>query len=97
MIEPFRVELFEDHVGQAFEVGGLPMTLERVERWGPEDEPAGTGGQQAFTLTWLGPLEPLLPQQIHQVEHPTSGSMEIFVVPVGATSEGVQYEAVFSP
>lgn len=35
-------------------------------------------------------------QAIYTVEHPSIGSMSIFLVPVGIKGKGMQYEAVFS-
>jgi hypothetical protein len=35
-------------------------------------------------------------QQIYQVEHPTLGSFELFLVPVGPDEQGMCYEAVFN-
>lgn len=97
MTAPLDADSFEPHVGQPFAVGGVPMVLERVERWGPPAAPAGgEAGRQPFTLTWLGPAEPVLAQRIHDVEHPTLGSLAIFIVPVGSTPAGVHYEAVFT-
>jgi hypothetical protein len=37
-----------------------------------------------------------LPQGIYPVEHPALGMMEIFLVPVGPTSGGNGYNAVFT-
>jgi hypothetical protein len=49
-----------------------------------------------FSLLFRGPLAPVLPQCIYHLNHDTLGSMEIFLVPVGPDSEGMQYEAVFN-
>lgn len=35
-------------------------------------------------------------QAIYKVEHPSFGSISIFLVPVGIKGKGMQYEAVFS-
>jgi hypothetical protein len=35
-------------------------------------------------------------QGIYTIEHPEFGAMDIFLVPVGCNSKGLQYEAVFS-
>ncbi|MDJ0705577.1 MAG: hypothetical protein QNJ46_20055 [Leptolyngbyaceae cyanobacterium MO_188.B28] len=53
---------------------------------------------KAFTLTFLGELEPILPQKIYQFEHQTMGKLNMFVVPIGPDREGkgMCYEAVFS-
>lgn len=53
--------------------------------------------RQPFSLYFLGPLQPLLTQKIFRLHHPSfAGPLDIFIVPVGRTSEGIQYEAVFT-
>lgn len=53
------------------------------------------GGREPFSLTFLGPTQPLLPQAMYEFEHPRHGRLAIFIVPIGAGAEGVTYEAVF--
>lgn len=36
------------------------------------------------------------PQAIYTTEHTALGTLQLFLVPVGANGQGVQYEAVFS-
>jgi hypothetical protein len=65
--------------------------LLNVAPWGDPN-----GQRQPFTLTFRGPNEPVLPQQIFAVESQRLGAMEIFLVPVGPDRVGMQYEAVFA-
>lgn len=59
-----------------------------AEEAGPRREP--------FSLLFLGPVAPILPQSIYPLENETLGRLEIFLVPVGAGPEGVEYEAIFN-
>jgi hypothetical protein len=60
-------------------------------------DPARKGGRAggAFSLLFTAPSGPWLPQAIYPVQHPTLGTMEIFLVPVGPESGGNGYQAVF--
>ena len=59
-------------------------------------EHASTPRQERFTLTLRGPRAPLLPQASYRVEHPVMGVLDIFLVPIARTEEGLRYEAVFN-
>jgi hypothetical protein len=56
----------------------------------------GTRDREQFSLHFLGPRDPLLPQMIYRLENPAMGGLEIFLVPVGRDAAGVTYEAVFA-
>jgi len=103
MLERLTLDMLVPLVGQPFWLlldDGTPIetVLERATAnptsgWHPADtEPH----RQSFTLTFLGPPQFVLPQRIYQVEHETLGKLEIFLVPIGRTQQGVSYEAVFS-
>ena len=49
-----------------------------------------------FSALFRGPLEPPLPQRLYGIENERMGLFELFLVPVGVTEEGYQYEAVFN-
>lgn len=49
-----------------------------------------------FSVLFAGPLEPQFPQGLYPLENERMGSFELFLVPVGLTEEGYQYEAVFN-
>lgn len=95
MIEDLTVETFEDRVGDGFRLvaddGTLDLSLvecERLREAAREREP--------FSLVFLGPSEPILPQQIYRLEHDELGELEIFLVPIAQDADGTRYEAVFT-
>lgn len=49
----------------------------------------------AFILDWVGPYEPVLPQDIYTLRHGDE-AYEMFIVAVGRDRSGAQYEAVFN-
>ena len=55
-----------------------------------------TPRQEQFSLEFRGPLQPILPQAIYQMEHPSIGAFHIFLVPVRRDNVGTYYEAVFN-
>ena len=55
--------------------------------------------RQAFSLIWRGALQPILPQAIYTLTHPSLDEpLELFLVPLGpdATTPGMRYEAIFT-
>jgi hypothetical protein len=52
--------------------------------------------RRAFSLTFAGPLKPILPQAIYRLENPAMGAMELFLVPLGPKNGACLYEAVFT-
>ena len=54
------------------------------------------GGQEYFSLTFLGDKHKLLPQKLYALDHETLGQKEIFLVPVRREEDGIKYEAVFN-
>jgi hypothetical protein len=55
-----------------------------------------SGGEATFSLVFRGPMTPTVVQRIWPLEHPSLGTIEIFLVPIGPDAEGMLYEAVFS-
>ena len=53
-------------------------------------------GREQFSLHFLGPQEPVLPQMIYRLENPRLGVLEIFLVPIARDAAGVTYEAIFT-
>ena len=54
------------------------------------------GGTESFSLVFLAPPDAPVLQNVFPVEHKTLGRMDLFLVPVGRSERGVQYEAVFN-
>ena len=69
------------------------MTLElaEVRRLGQAMREGG-----AFSLLFVSPPGPFLPQAIYPLTHTSLGTLEIFLVPIGPVGGGNAYEAVFT-
>jgi hypothetical protein len=94
VLEGLTAESFKPHIGTGFRVTDvqppLELRLDRVEVY----TRAGAD-RQPFSLFFLGPTGAVLSQRIYHLEH-AMGGMDIFIVPIGASAEGVSYEAVFT-
>ena len=93
---------FAPAVGDTFVLDGGQagwLELELLEsRLHHPDAPAedASGARAPFTITFRGPADPVLPQRIYKLEHPTLGTFEIFIFPIGRDEAGTTYEAVFA-
>ena len=61
-----------------------------------EDRHSAPGARQSFSLTFLGPLEPLLPQGIYTLNNEALGSIDLFMVPLGPLEKEQRYEIVMN-
>ena len=52
--------------------------------------------QECFSLLFQAPLHAPSEQSLRTLQHETLGELEIFLVPVKKTEEGLFYEAVFN-
>ena len=87
---------FEPLVGDRFIVDGTtPVAIELVLE-SATTAGARPGGRDPFSLIFLGPGEPLLPQAIYALRHADLAVLEIFVVPVARDADGVRYQAIFT-
>jgi hypothetical protein len=88
--ERFTVEMDAADTGTA----ATSLVLESaVEVHAAPDSPR----RRPFTLTFAGPGGDHLPQGIHDLMHPSLGTIGIFLVPIGPRSDGRhRYEAVFN-
>ena len=86
---------FEPHLDEVFEMqssaGPIPLKLAKTETAGQSKRAGG-----AFSLLFVAPAGPFLPQAIYSVNHPALGTIEIFLVPVGPLAGGNGYHAVFT-
>ena len=64
------------------------------------DEPYDYAGRDnsrvPFSLLFLGPRDPILPQRIYRFDDEQLGAFEMFIVPIGRDDRGVEYEAIFT-
>ena len=49
-----------------------------------------------FSVLFRGPGDSMLPQGLYAMENEAMGQFELFIVPVGVTEAGYEYEAVFN-
>ena len=101
-LDELTVDSFKPAVGSKFALSAgddTKLELELVDaRANPPAEGAGEAPSERtpFTLTFRGPPEPILPQQIYPLEHSELGELEIFIVPLGVDAAGARYEAIFA-
>ena len=93
----FRVELADRTV--------VPLRLDQVQSY--ETRPsrrsrttptarAGTARRDPFSLYFLGPPSPLLPQALYTLRSDAMTFERLFIVPVDQDGEATEYEAVFT-
>ena len=98
MLEDLTLATFAERLGETFRVADGARVLElRLVDASPGPSPTATPqGRVPFSVVFLGPAEPVLPQRIHRFDNDALGSFEIFIVPLGPADEGMRYEAVFA-
>jgi hypothetical protein len=100
--EPLKLSDFAPHAGTTFTVtfpdGVLELSLGAVEPHGTRAPRPDVPGlrTEPFSLVFLGPLAPVLPQRTWNLEHPALGTLEVFLVPLGPKDGRMRYEAVFN-
>jgi hypothetical protein len=100
VLDKLTVAEFTGQVGRAFRLtpaDAPALDLVLVEARDLSLQTAAPGAKRApFSLVFLGPKGPVLPQRIYPLENETLGRLEIFLVPIGAEADGVKYEAIFN-
>jgi len=71
--------------------GELALKLAEVRRLGTALREGG-----AFSLLFVTPPGPFLPQAIYPISHPALGTLELFIVPLGPKDGGNRYEVIFT-
>jgi hypothetical protein len=90
---------FSAHRGTSFRVLGTGDDSVELRLTSVDELPRQVGAPRAepFSLIFIGPRSPQLPQRTYRLKHGVLGELEIFLVPVGYDTEGgVLYEAVFN-
>ncbi|MGA7730024.1 MAG: hypothetical protein WCD37_02000 [Chloroflexia bacterium] len=102
MLETFTANTFTPYIDGTFRVfPNSPSPVDLVLTSVTEMQSSYRGGPGAaqrtpFSIIFRGPMNAFLPQQIYPMEHSEIGAFEIFLVPIGPDSGGMQYEAVFN-
>lgn len=82
----FRIELESSQAVEIKLIAVTPRVVEAHEQ----------AGMERFSVTFAGPADLFLQQQIYRVTHPEMGELEIFLVPIGKEADGFRYEAVYN-
>ena len=101
MLDQLTAAAFLPQEGSEFTVdigdgGPLVLRLMEVVRFPLQPNAPRT---EPFSLLFVGPADPVLPQRIHALDHPVMGPLEIFLValgPVGRDDARMRYEAAFN-
>lgn len=96
MAGELTLETFTPVVGDVFEVDAGEAGMLELKLVEATAAPDPNAPREPFTLTFKGPVEPILAQQIVPLRHGSLGTLEIFVVPVGRDADAASYEAVFA-
>ncbi|MCL9999648.1 MAG: hypothetical protein NBV68_09710 [Erythrobacter sp.] len=95
---PLTLELFQPEVGSTFTVAfpdaRFDLELREATALGFRDPHVHS--RHPFTLLFVCPDRRALAQGTYAIDHERLGMLEIFLVPVGADTAGVQYEAIFN-
>jgi hypothetical protein len=91
MLENLHSDSFMPHLQTRFSLADN-FVLELVEVFVPPPAPR----QERFSLTFIGPSEPLLQQGTYALQHEAMGTLNLFLVPIGNDERGIKYEAVFN-
>jgi hypothetical protein len=90
---------FRRHVGSSFRLRAddvVDVELLDVDEIGVGSGAPPQTARAPFSIVFLGPREPVLPQRIYRLEHEALGTLDLFLVPIGRDDAGVRYEAVFT-
>ena len=81
--------------GQSFAVGSTGRQLQSIsDVAGAARDASLAGSEDAFVLTFSGPLAQPLESGIHTLRHPELGTFELFLSPIARPSTECCYEAV---
>lgn len=101
MLDHLTHDDFARHLSERFEIAlsdgeRLALALDEVTPLGAVTAAAG-GGRRPFSLLFRHPRrDAFLPQRTYQLEHPTLGTLALFLVPLGPDGAGMRYEAIFT-
>jgi hypothetical protein len=95
MSDGFTFEMFSPEVGSRFEMAYGDDKTADLELASAKDLSTGPRHIQ-FSLMFLAPEHCPLEQKIYQLKHKKLGTMDVFLVPIGKTAKGVEYEAIFN-
>jgi hypothetical protein len=92
--------LVNTHFRAVVEGGGeidlVLVEAKQLHSWSQPDSPGSAQKGECFSLVFNGPASRFLEQMTHELKHEQLGAFPLFLVPIGKTQEGFQYEAIFN-
>src|SRR5271169_2221069 len=98
MLQDLTFENFEPCLNQVFRLNYDDATFELklMECQKLDSRRRLAGQREPFSLIFLGPRQPTLPQRMYTFDFGPLGSFEIFIVPIALHNSGMKYQAVFA-
>ncbi len=94
-MDPLDLESFLPHQGTDFVCWIDPEHTVSI-RLVSATEVSRSAHQRQFALHFSGPGDHFIQQATYLVAHPELGETELFLVPIGKTGDGFEYEAFFN-
>ena len=86
--------LLNDEFETSFEGESVSLKLSSVDVM--DESHSLPGARLAFSMIFLGPLEPFLPQGTYELNHAKLGALGLFMVPLGPDENKHRYEVIFN-
>jgi hypothetical protein len=87
---------FEPHVGDAFRLHVTPSESVECTLIEVTGLSGAVGGREPFSLIFRAPVTFRSTQSIYTLVHPTFGTLDLFLVPIGPDQAGMCYQAIFT-
>jgi len=98
-LDSFTLATFSPVINTIFRVRANDSTwveLNLARATPPRHSRPDAHDHKSFSLWFLGPNDQLLVQRLYSFEHDNIGRFDLFIVPVGRSEKGIEYQAVFN-
>ncbi len=100
-VSDLHADTFLPHLNSTFSVrlgDSDTLELELIEVSDKSEEAKQKSGIEVelFSLSFKGPLDKIITQDTHQIEHEHMGTFPLFIGPVFQDKKGIYYQAVFN-
>jgi len=102
MLNEVTADVFAEHLGSVFHIHqsrGVVIDAKLIESTPlrlADGTSSGLSKREPCSIIFRGPFEPVLSQQIYEINHDVLGRMDLFLVALGPDAEGMRYEAIFN-
>lgn len=105
-LKELRLATFEPHIREEFVIQlvdenqsttDFPLQLVSAQPLGVKERDEAAHGRESFSLVFENERKDVyLNQGIYSVQNESLGTLELFLVPMGPTETGMQYEVIFT-